>query len=410
MLSDAAVRRIKPDTRDFKVADGLGLFLFVTTKGAKSWRFKYRWQGAERLMTFGLYPEVSIAEARGRRDTARAQLRDGLDPTAEKKRRAAPLAPTVTFEAVAREWHALHTPKWKPHHAANILHELERDVFPHAGKASFAGLDAPAVLAALRKVEDRGAIKAARRARQRMSSVFTYGIASGQCTSDPAAIILGAMASKKPYEKRPAVTTLAAARKVLATVEGLAAYPATLLAHRFLALTAVRPGEVRGAAWSEFEALDTDEPLWRIPKERMKGKEGLQAEHLVPLSRQAVAVIEAVRDLHGDKPVPFPNTRWAQRPMSENALGYLLIRAGFQNVHCAHGWRSSFSTIMNEVAEREGRERDRAIIDLMLAHIPKADVEQRYNRAGYMPRRREIAQAWADMLMARVPTIATNIK
>nr|WP_295661145.1 integrase arm-type DNA-binding domain-containing protein [Polymorphobacter sp.] len=399
MLTDIAARKAKPRDKPYKLSDSAGLFLLVTVRGARSWRMKYRFGGKEGLLTFGLYPEVTLTEARDRRAAARRLIRDGIDP-APSKAPQAEATDTPTFETVARDWHALHAPKWKEHHAKNILNELERDVFPFIGKAAIADLDPPAILEALRKVEARPALEAARRARQRMSAVFVFGIGSSLCANDPAAIVVGALAPKRPNKKRPAMLKLVEIKKLLRDVEKMRAYPGTQLAIRLLALTAVRPGEVAGAAWTEFTGLDTDEPLWTIPADRMKAVEGQRADHLVPLSIQAVEILKAVATLTGKGPLPFPNTRWAHKPMGENTMGHLIDRAGYKGKHVPHGFRSTFSTRMNDVAEREGRDRDRAIIDLMLAHIPKDEVEGIYNRNAYMRRRRELAQQWADMLLA----------
>lgn len=404
MLTDVAARKAKRAERPYKMGDSGGLYLLVLSSGAKSWRFKYRYGGKERLLTFGLYPEVTLAEARERRDVARRQLRDGLDPGVERKLAAAPTPAVNTFEEIARDWHRLNSPKWTPHHALDILHGLSAWVFPAIGTADITTIEAPMVLAALRKVEERGAIDTARRLRQRISAVFVYGIATGVCSADPAAVITKAMAPMKLGQHRPALTNIADVRAVLSACDKTPALPITRLALRFLALTAVRPGEVAGAMWAEFEGLDGDEPLWRIPKERMKGERGAKHEHLVPLSIEAVAVIKMVRRFTGHVRLVFPNSRSVHEPLSANAIGYLMNRAGYHGRQVPHGWRSSFSTIMNERAEREGRPGDRAIIDLMLAHVPKDDVEKAYNRSAYMPRRREIAQEWASLLMAGAAT------
>lgn len=400
MLTDMAARKAKPKDRPYKLTDSGGLYLMVLKSGVRSWRMNYRFDGKEKTLTFGQYPEVDITEARDRRDSVRRQLRDKIDPDAERKREPAIPATVHTFEGIARDWHHLNTPKWKPHHAADVLHGLVEDVFPDLGKKNITAIDAPMVLATLRKVEARGAIDGARRLRQRISAVFVYGIASGLCSLDPAAVIMRAMAPMKEAGRRPALLDITAARTILADCDKTPAMAVTRLAMRLLALTAVRPGEVMGAAWDEFEGMDGAEPLWRIPKERMKGERGQQYEHLVPLAPEAVAVLDVARGLTGRGPLVFPNVRSSHAPMSGNAMGYLLNRAGYYGRHVPHGWRSTFSTTMNEIAEREGRVSDRAIIDLMLAHVPKDAVEQAYNRAAYMPRRREIARTWADQLMA----------
>jgi integrase len=189
------------------------------------------------------------------------------------------------------------------------------------------------------------------------------------------------------------------------------ARPVSRLALRLLALTAVRPNEIRGASWAEFHDLDGPEPLWRIPAARMKGaldrKEELRGDHLVPLPYQAVAVLRAIWPLSGNLDLVFPSARHSHRPMSENALGYLLNRAGYHGHHVPHGFRAAFSTIMNEWAERHGKAHDRQVIDLMLAHLPKGKVEGAYNRAGYMPRRRELAIVWADLVSDGLPAPVT---
>lgn len=234
-----------------------------------------------------------------------------------------------------------------------------------------------------------------------MSAVFVFAIASGIAEQDPAHVVKGAL---KPLKKRrqPAFRDLDPARELLRKVEAEPAHPVTKLASRLLALTIVRPGVLRHAAPEEFEDLDGAEPLWRIPAGKMKLladlKEDAAFEFLVPLSTQAVDVVRAALRLIGNGPFLFPSTRHAHRPMSENAIGYMYNRTRFRGRHVPHGWRATFSTVMNELAEREGRPEDRPIIDLMLAHKPEG-VEGIYNRAAYMPRRREIAQAWSDMLL-----------
>jgi integrase len=242
--------------------------------------------------------------------------------------------------------------------------------------------------------------------RQRISAVFVYAIAQGITETDPAEK-LGAVLKPLRKGRQPAITDLAPLRKMIKAAEDDPARPVTRLALRLLALTAVRPSELRGARWDEFEDLNGKLPLWRIPAARMKGdldrKEELGGDHLVPLTPQALAVLRALWPLTGEGPLLFPGNRHGHKPMSENAIGYLLNRAGYHGHHVPHGFRAAFSTIMNEWAEREGKEHDRKIIDLMLAHIPKEKVEGAYNRAAYMPRRRELACVWADMLSEGLP-------
>ncbi|HEX8413915.1 MAG TPA: site-specific integrase, partial [Sphingomicrobium sp.] len=214
--------------------------------------------------------------------------------------------------------------------------------------------------------------------------------------------------------RQPAITDLVPLRKMILDAEEDYARPITRLALRFLALTVVRPSELRGACWGEFEDLDGQLPLWRIPTARMKGdldrKEELKGDHLVPITPQALAVLRALWPLTGNGDLLFPSNRHTHRPMSENAIGYLLNRAGYHGRHVPHGFRAAFSTIMNEWAERDGKEHDRKIIDLMLAHVPTEKVEGAYNRAAYMPRRRELATIWANMLSEGLPEPTILIK
>jgi integrase len=412
MLTDIKVRNAKPSEKDYKLADSGGLYLYVTTKGYRSWRMKYRFAGREKRLTFGPYPEVSLVEAREKRDQAKRQLRDHRDPAIEelKRKLAAAADHAETFETVARRWHAMHEARWTPVHANDVIKSLEREIFPSLGNMPISQLDAPLVLATLRRIEARGSLETAKRVRQRMSAVFIHAISEGICATDPAAIVAKAMKPARKSSKQPAIAEVQELRTLLRKVESSGASPVTKIGSRLLALTAVRPAVLRGAQWEEFEGIDWSVgaaaaeayPAWRIPSRRMKlvleRKDEASYEHVVPLSRQAVEALLAIRPLTGRNKLVFPSERHAHRAMSENAIGYLYNRCGYHGRHVPHGWRAAFSTIMNERAEREGRAGDRAVIDLMLAHVPANKVEGVYNRAAYMERRREIAQEWADRL------------
>lgn len=412
MLTDLKVRNAKPNERDYKLADSGGLYLYVTTKGYRSWRMKYRFAGKEKRLTFGPYPEVSLVEAREKRDRAKRQLREHRDPATEKLKRklAAAADHAETFEAAARRWHKMHEARWTPVHASDVLRSLEREIFPSLGSLPISQLDAPLVLATLRKIEARGSLETAKRVRQRMSAVFVHAISEGICAIDPAATVARAMQPARKSTKQPSIVDIQDLRDLLRKVEASGASPVTKIGSRLLALTAVRPAVLRGAQWEEFEGIDWStgtvavgaNPVWRIPSRRMKlaldRKDDASYEHIVPLSRQAVEALVAIRPLTGRYKLVFPSERHAHRPMSENAIGYLYNRCGYHGRHVPHGWRAAFSTILNERAEREGRAGDRAVIDLMLAHVPANKVEGAYNRAAYMERRREIAQDWGDIL------------
>lgn len=409
MLNDAKVRAAKPQSKSYKLTDGYRLYLLVTPSGSKLWRWNYSHDGKQKTMALGIYPMVSLLDARAERDKARKLLLDeGRDPAIVKKlkKEANIQAGRNTFEKIAREWHETSKSQWALRHADDVIRSLERDVFPVIGALPISELKPPTIYKLLAAIEDRGAIETAKRVRQRISGTFVYAIAKGIAETDPAEKLGAAL---KPLRKgrQPAITDLGRLRTMIREAEEDYARPVTRLALRFLALTAVRPSELRGARWGEFEELDGRKPLWRIPAARMKGdldrKEEADGDHLVPLTRQSVAVLRALWPLTGGCELLFPSNRHAHRPMSENAIGYLLNRAGYHGRHVPHGFRAAFSTIMNEWAERNGKEHDRKIIDLMLAHVPKEKVEGVYNRAAFMPRRRELAQAWADLLCKDLP-------
>ncbi len=399
MLTDVKVRKAKAAEKPYKLADGGGLHLYVTPAGGRLWRFRYEFGGKEKLLSLGAYPALGLAEARAARDDAKAALRSSRDPAVVKKQKqlVATKESAETFEAMAREWYALQGERWSPTHAADVMKTLERDVFPEIGRMPIRQLTAPDVLGLVRKMEARGAKETARRVRQRISAVCQFAMATGRADLDPAVAIKSVMAPLRKG-RQPAITDLEEARKMLARADAEPAHPVTKLGMRLLAITAVRPGTLTGTPWTEFDSLDLDEPVWRISAARMKlrlhQKDDEARDHLVPLPRQAVETIEAIRALTGRGPYVLPNGRSAHKTMSENALGYLLNRAGYHHKHVPHGWRSTFSTVMNE-----RHPADRAIIDLMLAHTPKEKVEAAYNRASHLERRKELAQIWADLIM-----------
>lgn len=395
MLTDAQIRKAKAQDKGIKLPDSHGLHLFVSPAGGKSWRYRYEFGGKEKLLTLGQYPVMPLTEAREARDRARAILRDGRDPGIAKKQKRLTVAQqsTETFETIAREWHATNVGRWSPVHGGDILHSLDRDVFPGIGPYPVRDVTVSDVLAVLRDIEARGSNETARRVRQRIQSVFDFAIASGKANTNPASTVKGAMAPLH-RGRQPAVTDLDAARELLARSETMPGHPLTKLAHRLLAITALRPGALISTPWVE---LPKGAVIWTVPAARMKmnlqhKREGLR-DHLVPLTSQAIDVIEAARSMSGLGPLAFPNSRNAHKPMSEGAIRHLLTKAGYQNEHVSHGWRATFSTVMNERFPR-----DRHVIDLMLAHKPKDEVEGAYNRALHLPRRIELAQIWADLI------------
>jgi integrase len=379
---------------------------------------KYRYGGKEKRLNFGPYPEVSLLNARKERERARSLLREFRDPAIEylKLKKAAEEAAQMTFERVAMDWHQAQLARWSPLHAQKVKQAFRKDIFPHIGRLPIGEIDAPIVLALLRKVEQRGALHTARIFRQRISAVFCFGIGEGVVGIDPAASVGRALKPIPTKGRQPAVRTLEEAKRLLSEVESSIANPRTKLASRLLALTVVRPGVVRAARWCEFENIDWGDPgsrardaQWRVPAARMKlaleEKTDDAFEHIVPLSQYAVDVLHQVRRLTGRIQYLFPSARSTLRPMSENALSLMYARAGYYGRHVPHGWRATFSTVMNEKASIDNRIGDRAIIDLMLAHRPKglSGSEMAYNRALYLARRREIADDWAKMIVGDLP-------
>lgn len=450
MLNDAKVKAAKPRAKPYKLTDSDQLYLLVSVAGGRHWRMNYTFgtnakgDPAQKTLAFGSYPAVTLLEARGARDKAKAVLRQGNDPAVEKRvaERAQAEANSNTFAVVAEKWfehnsgwsigklkawikdhgrwpvtqahHWTDDPngRWSNQHAADIIQSLWRDIFPEIGVLPITAIKAPQLLDTLRKVEKRGAIETAHRLRQRMSAVFVYGIAAGICDADPAASLGKALKEVPPAKPQPSIidnlqdqgARLTALRQLLIDCEAERTRAVTKLALRLIALTAVRPGELAGARWTEFYDLDSKDPHWRIPADRMKGdkerKSEVQGDHIVPLARQSVELIKILRGQTGRYTLLFPSERHVHRQMSENTLRELLIRAGYFQRHVPHGFRAAFSTIMNERPKEQREENDRAVIDLMLAHSPeqKSGSERAYNRAEYMPRRRQLAQEWADML------------
>lgn len=412
MLNDAKVKAAKAKDKPYKLGDAEQLYLLVSTTGSRLWRMNYSIRSSptapakQKTLSLGSYPALTLVAARKKRDEAKELIRQGIDPAVKRKVDvlATAEAHSHTFEIVARTWWQKQLARWSKVHAGDVIKSLDENVFPHIGALPISTIKAPKLLEILTIVEDRGAIETAHRIRSRISSIFVYAIAAGLAEHDPAASLGKALKPVPRAKKQPAITGLQEVQQMLLDCEAERCRASTKLALRLLALTAVRPGELRGARWDEFEDLDGDNPLWRIPAARMKGTEDRKNEeggdHIVPLSRQSVEVLGVLHRLSGDLALVFPGERHPHKPISENTLRALLIRAGYHQRHVPHGFRAAFSTIMNERAKAAKLDGDRAVIDLMLAHVPKDKVEGAYNRADYMPRRRELAQEWADLLVA----------
>ena len=389
MLTLPQIRNAKPRSKTYKMADGFGLTLLVQPEGAKLWRFRYRFAGKEQMLSFGQWPQVSLAQARELRDKARVQLRAGVNPGAVRKqaKAQAKVAAANTFRAVAAEWIELNRGKWRASHVVRVQSSLDRDILPALGDRPIGDISPAEVLAVAKRVEGRDALDQAKRCLQRMTSIFALGVRSLRCESNPARELAGVIKSRK-VQHRPALS-FDQLPDYLERLEDVGAGPGTKGALGLLLLTATRSGEVRGMRWAE---VDMEGALWRIPGERTK----TGMEHLVPLSRQAMAVLERMQPLTGGGELVFPSPAKHNEPMHANALLAALRRMGYQTGEItAHGFRATFSTTMNE----QGHNPD--VIERALAHVPKDKIRAAYHRAKYLDERRVLLQAWADMIDAK---------
>ncbi|MBT2866541.1 integrase arm-type DNA-binding domain-containing protein [Chromobacterium violaceum] len=386
----------RDDGKPLKLADGLGMYLEVMPNGSKYWRLKYRIDGKEKRLALGVYPEVSLAEAREKRDQARKLLSEGTDPSEAKKqeKRERRLSMENSFEALALEWFAKERPRWSDGHATRILDSLQADAFPDLGKIPVADLTAPVILDCIRKVEKRGAVETAQRILQRIGAVIRFAIQTGRATYNPTADLAGALRAQK-VEHRPALPR-GELREFYRRLAAEQLYTPTRIAMHLLMLTFVRPGELRAARWDEFDEARAE---WRIPAERMKMRE----PHIVPLSRQALELLQQLRPITGRSALLFPAMTDHDKPMSENTLGYAMGRMGYKGTATPHGFRALASTVLNE----EGFDPD--IIERQLAHAERNKVRAAYHRAEYLEERRKLMQWWADFLASHQQENVTHI-
>ena len=386
-LTATAIRNAKPADKLVRLFDGGGLYLEITATGRRYWRLKYRHAGKEKRLALGVYPEVSLAEARQRREEARRALRDGRDPSAERKadKVRAVLSNETTFEGIAGQWLASQKKSMAAITYDKAVRTLEANVYPWLGARPIGEIDAPEVLAILKRIESRGAHETAHRVKARIGQVFRYAIAHGTATRDPSADLRGALAPVVS-KSHAAVTDPAQVGDLLRALDGYAGQLATRCALRLAPLVFARPGELRHMEWGE---LDMAAAEWRIPANKMKMREA----HLVPLSLQALAILRELEPLTGGGRYVFPGIRTATEPMSENTVNAALRRMGFdKDTMTGHGFRAMASTRLNEMGWAPD------VIERQLAHAERNKVRAAYNRAQYMAERRKMMQAWADYL------------
>jgi integrase len=393
-LTDTRLRNSKPKAKPYKLSDGGGMYMLITPDSARYWRLDYRFAGKRRTLALGVYPTVTLADARERREEARRLLANAMDPGVAKKaaRRAARIASKDTFEAIAREWISRQRKRIAQRYCALLLSRLEADIFPHIGSRPIAEIDASELLEVLRRVEKRGVFETALRLRQTCGQVFRYSIATGRGKNDPTVALRGALgASKKSSGHRAMpLSELPVFLRALQAYDGDAR---TRLALRLMILTFVRTTELRAARWSEFENLEESGALWRIPAERMK----MKREHVVPLAPQAVAVLRELRALPGFElsPYLFPSPS-REGYMSNNTMLYAMYRMGYHRRATVHGFRAMASTTLNEMGFRAD------VIERQLAHEDGDAVRAAYNRAEYLNERRAMMNNWADHLDALI--------
>ena len=388
-LTDTQLRNAKKAAKPYKKSDGGGLYLLIKPDGAKSWRLAYRWLGKQRTLALGVYPAVTLADARQARDAAKSDLAKGIDPSAARKERTrtAQIAAETTFEAVAREWHELQKPAWSEDYADTVLRRLEADVFPVIGHRPVASIEPPEVLDMLRKVESRGVNDLAHRLKQYVGMVFRFAIATSRGRRDPSADLKGALKAKPAEDRHHKAMPRKELPGFLRALGNYDGEQLTRLAIGLIVLTFVRTKEMRAGRWDEVEGLEGPEPVWRIPAERTKKRR----EHIVPLSRQAAYVLRELRKMTGNSPFMFPSTS-AEGYMSENTCPYALYRMGYHGRATVHGFRGVASTLLNE----NGFESD--WIERQLAHVEGNASRAAYNSAEWLPQRRRMMQWWADYL------------
>ncbi|MCK7248023.1 tyrosine-type recombinase/integrase [Enterobacter asburiae] len=384
-LNARQVDAAKPREKAYKLADGAGLYLEVVPSGSRYWRMKYRFNGKEKRMAFGVYPAVSLAQARALRDEAKKKLAEGIDPSFAKKEEklVRDVQLNNTFQAVALEWHGTKVSRWSEGYASDIIEAFNKDIFPYIGQLPVNDIKPLVLLNVLRRMESRGATEKAKKVRQRCSEVFRYAIVTGRAEYNPAADLTSAMSGHE--SKHYPFLTVEELPEFFKALAGYTGSPLVILAARLLILTGVRTGELRGAFWSEF---DLEKAVWEIPTERMK----MKRPHLVPLSTQALEIVQQLKVMSGRYPLVFPGRNDPRKTMSEASINQVFKRIGYTGKVTGHGFRHTMSTILHE----EGF--NTAWIETQLAHVDKNAIRGTYNHALYLEGRREMMQWYGNFI------------
>jgi len=389
-LTDKACKCAEPKEKPYKMADGAGLYLLIKSDGSKYWRMKYRFLGKEKLLAFGTYPLIALADAREQRSEAKKLLAGGVDPSTAKKDEKKKVIRNAqnTFKVIALEWHENQKEGWSDNHANTVLRRLERDIFPSIGSMPIASIGAPDLLDALRKIEERGALDVAGRIKQICGQVFRYGIITGKCERNPSTDLHGALKTRKT--KHFATLDIKEIPEFLQALEHNDArlFARTRRAIKLSMLTFVRPGELRQAVWDE---IDFDAKEWLIPAVRMK----TGRDHIVPLSNQAVEILKEQQEETGHLSTDwvFPSQIKPKNSISDATVLVAIKKLGFKDRMTAHGFRALARTTI-----REKLDYDPDVIEAQLAHKAAGPLGEAYNRAQHMDKRIPMMQDWADYL------------
>ncbi|EES4754267.1 integrase [Escherichia coli] len=385
-LNDMQIRRAKPEAKAYTLGDGQGLSLLVEPNGSKSWRFRYRYAGKPKMISLGVYPTITLAEARARRDEARKIVAEGKNPSEVRKEQklALRIQSENAFEKIAREWHQMKSAKWSAGYASDIIEAFQNDIFPYVGTRPVGEIKPLELLNVLRKIEKRGALEKMRKVRQRCSEVFRYAIATGRAEFNPAADLSSALEVHKsnhfPFLKSDEIPDF------LRALDSYAGSRLVQIATKLLMVTGVRTIELRAALWQEF---DLDNAIWEIPAERMK----MRRPHLVPLPTQVLGFLNELKSMTGNYRYVFPGRNDPNKPMSEASVNQLIKRIGYAGKLTGHGFRHTLSTILHENGFNT------AWIEMQLAHVDKNTIRGVYNHAQYIEDRKKMMQWYSDFII-----------
>ncbi|HHL1465000.1 TPA: tyrosine-type recombinase/integrase [Klebsiella pneumoniae] len=385
-LNDMQIRRAKPEDKAYTLGDGQGLSLLIEPNGSKSWRFRYRYAGKPKMISLGVYPTITLADARSRRDDARKLVAEGKNPSEVRKEQKIALQTESesAFEKIATEWHQMKSAKWSAGYASDIMEAFQNDIFPYVGTRPIGEIKPLELLNVLRKIEKRGALEKMRKVRQRCSEVFRYAIATGRAEFNPAADLSSALevhqSNHFPFLKADELPDF------LRALNSYTGSRLVQIATKLLMITGVRTIELRAALWSEF---DLDNAIWEIPAERMK----MRRPHLVPLSTQALDLLNELKMMTGNYRYVFPGRNDPNKPMSEASINQVIKRIGYGGKVTGHGFRHTMSTILHD------QNYNSAWIEIQLAHIDKNYIRGTYNHANYISQRKEMMQVYANMIL-----------